>query len=71
MQRVTQNLVGGRALVTPMPRKKVPERHSDLCPSEKELPERHSGVFHHRNTPVYFYRKSAVLYGRPNILLSK
>jgi hypothetical protein len=26
---------------------------SGLRPSEKELPERHSGMFHHKNMPVY------------------
>jgi hypothetical protein len=32
-------------------KKKVPERRSGLCPSEKELPERRSGAFRHKNTP--------------------
>jgi hypothetical protein len=34
-----------------MPRKKVPEYHSGLHPSKKELLEQHSGAFHHKNTP--------------------
>lgn len=29
------------------------ERRSDLRPSETQLPERSSGVFHQRNTPSY------------------
>jgi hypothetical protein len=33
-------------------KKKVPERRSGLRPSEKELLERRSGVFRHKNTPV-------------------
>jgi hypothetical protein len=32
-------------------KKKVPERHSGLRPSEKELQERRSGAFRHKNTP--------------------
>jgi hypothetical protein len=36
--------------------KKVPECRSSLSPSEKELPEWSSGVFHHKNTPGYTYR---------------
>jgi hypothetical protein len=31
--------------------KKSPERRSGLHPSEKELPERRSGAFRHKNTP--------------------
>jgi hypothetical protein len=51
---VTQNSVReGEALVILMPEKKVPERRSGLCPSEKELLERHSGGFLHKNTPEY------------------
>jgi hypothetical protein len=34
-----------------MPGKKVPECHSGFHPSKKELPEQHSGAFHHKNTP--------------------
>jgi hypothetical protein len=34
-------------------KKKVPERHSGLRSSEKELPEWRSGTFHHKNTPAY------------------
>jgi hypothetical protein len=34
-----------------MPGKKVLERRSGLCPSEKELLEQHSGMSHHKNTP--------------------
>jgi hypothetical protein len=26
-----------------------------LCPPEKELPERRSGAFHHKNTPAQSY----------------
>jgi hypothetical protein len=33
-------------------KKKVPERRSDLLPSEKELLERLFGAFHYKNTPV-------------------
>jgi hypothetical protein len=33
-------------------KKKVPERCSGLRPSEKELPERRSGAFRHKNTPA-------------------
>jgi hypothetical protein len=33
--------------------KKVPERRSDLRPSEKELSERRSGAFRHKNTPGF------------------
>jgi hypothetical protein len=32
---------------------KVPERRSGLRPSEKALPERRSGAFRHKNTPVH------------------
>jgi hypothetical protein len=32
-------------------KKKVPERRSVLRPSEKELPERRSGAFRHKNAP--------------------
>jgi hypothetical protein len=32
-------------------KKKVPERRSGLRPSQKELPERLSGAFRHKNTP--------------------
>jgi hypothetical protein len=35
-----------------MPLKKVPDRRSDLRPSEKEVPERRPGAFRHKNTPV-------------------
>jgi hypothetical protein len=38
--KVIQNLVGEGGLVIPMPGKKVPERCSRLCPSEKKLPKR-------------------------------
>jgi hypothetical protein len=42
----------GTALVTPKPGKReVPEHCSGLHPSEKQLPEWHSGTFHHKNTP--------------------
>jgi hypothetical protein len=34
-----------------MPGKNVTERRSGLRPSEKELQERHSGAFRHKNTP--------------------
>jgi hypothetical protein len=34
-------------------KKKVTERRSGLRPSEKELPERRSGAFRHKNTPGY------------------
>jgi hypothetical protein len=33
----------------------VPERRSGLCPSEKQLLEQRSGVFHHKNTPDCVY----------------
>jgi hypothetical protein len=42
-------------------KKKVPERRSSLRPSEKELPERRSGAFRHKNTPVYFLLKKKVI----------
>jgi hypothetical protein len=32
---------------------KVSATPFDLRPSEKELPEQRSGVFHHKNTPQY------------------
>jgi hypothetical protein len=32
-------------------KKEVPELRSGLRPSEKELPERRSGAFRHKNTP--------------------
>jgi hypothetical protein len=35
--------------------KKVLEHHSGLHPSEKELMDRYSGVFHHKNTPQRNY----------------
>jgi hypothetical protein len=35
---------------------KVPECRSGQRPSEKELPERRSGVFHHQNTPSNYKR---------------
>jgi hypothetical protein len=35
-----------------MARKKIPERNFGLSPSEKELSERRSGAFHHKNTPA-------------------
>jgi hypothetical protein len=34
-----------------MPGKKVLERRSGMHPSEKELPEQCTGMFHHKNTP--------------------
>jgi hypothetical protein len=34
-------------------KKNVPELRSGLRPSEKELPERRSGAFRHKNTPEY------------------
>jgi hypothetical protein len=38
---VTQNLVGeGEVLIISMPGQEVPQHHSGLRPSEKELPER-------------------------------
>jgi hypothetical protein len=37
-----------------MPGKKVPERHSGLRP-EKELLERCSGEFRHKNIPAYTF----------------
>jgi hypothetical protein len=40
-------------LVILMPGKKVLECHSSLNPSEKELPEQRSGVFHHKSTTGY------------------
>jgi hypothetical protein len=36
-----------------MPGKKVPERYSGLCPSDKELQEQRSSVFRHKNTPGF------------------
>jgi hypothetical protein len=33
--------------------KKVPEHHSSLRPSEKELPDWCSSALHHKNTPAY------------------
>jgi hypothetical protein len=33
-------------------RKELPERRSGLRPSEKELSERRSGAFRHKNTPA-------------------
>jgi hypothetical protein len=33
--------------------KNVPEHHSGLCPSDKELPKSCSGAFRHKNTPEY------------------
>jgi hypothetical protein len=36
---------------------KVPERRSDLRLSEKELPERRSCAFRHKNTPDYTCRE--------------
>jgi hypothetical protein len=42
-----------------MPGEKVPECHSDLRPSKKEVPEWCSSLFCHRNTPgckSLFYR---------------
>jgi hypothetical protein len=35
-----------------MPVESVQEQRSSLHPSEKELPEKRSGIFHHKNTPV-------------------
>jgi hypothetical protein len=53
---VTQNSVEeGEVLVISMLGKKVPACRSGLRPSEKELPEWHSGTFHHKNTPGYCY----------------
>jgi hypothetical protein len=46
-------LVRGRVTCTKAREKKVPERHSSLCPSEKELPEWFAGMFSHKNTTVY------------------
>jgi hypothetical protein len=40
----------GEVLVIPMPEKSVPERRSHLRPSEKELPERRSCAFRHKNS---------------------
>jgi hypothetical protein len=34
-------------------KKMVLERHSGLCSSQKELPERRSGMFRHKNTPAF------------------
>jgi hypothetical protein len=41
--------------------KKVPERRSGLRPSEIELPERRSGAFRHKNTPIHTRKMPAVL----------
>jgi hypothetical protein len=38
-------------------KEKVPERRSGLRPSEKELPERRSGEFRHKNTPGFMSPK--------------
>jgi hypothetical protein len=43
-------------------KKKVPERRSSLRPSEKELPERRSGAFRHKNTPVHYSFHHSALY---------
>jgi hypothetical protein len=50
---VTQNLVGdGEVLVISDTRgKMLPECHSSLRHSERELPEWRSGAFCHKNTP--------------------
>jgi hypothetical protein len=51
---VTQNSVGEvEVLVILMPGKEALERCSGLHPSEKELPEHCSGVFHYKNTPWF------------------
>jgi hypothetical protein len=39
-------------------KKKVSERRSGLCPSEKEVPERRFGAFRHKNTPGLDYLSS-------------
>jgi hypothetical protein len=41
-----------------MPGRRVPERRSGLHPVEKELMERHSGTFFHKNTLVFKYTSS-------------
>jgi hypothetical protein len=41
---------GGCATYVNARKQKVSECHSDLSPSEKELPERHSSTFHYKNT---------------------
>jgi hypothetical protein len=35
-------------------KKKGPQRHSGLRPSKKEHPERRSGAYRHKNTPVLY-----------------
>jgi hypothetical protein len=50
--KVTQNSVRGVVLVIPMPKRKILKRHSALHPSEKELLEQRSSMFHHKNNPV-------------------
>jgi hypothetical protein len=52
---VNQNSVrGDRSSNTePMKKKKVPGRRSGLRSSKKELPERRSSAFCHKNTPGY------------------
>jgi hypothetical protein len=51
-------------LVIPMPgKKKVPECHSGLRPSEKELPQRRSGIFCHKNIPGHIYTHFSKILG--------
>jgi hypothetical protein len=50
---MTQKWVGERSVGYTNARENVPERRSDLCPSEKELLERRSGAFRHKNTTDY------------------
>jgi hypothetical protein len=51
MHRVTQNLVEGVGVSYTNARKKVVEGRSGLRPSEKELTERRTGAYHHKNIP--------------------
>jgi hypothetical protein len=61
MHRGTQNLVGEvGVLVIQMPGKMVPEYHSSLHPSEKELVDWRSSAFHYRATPGYMDSMSVV-----------
>jgi hypothetical protein len=55
--RVTQNLVveGEMLIISMLGKKKFLERHSNLRLSQKELRERHSSSFRHKNTPASTY----------------
>jgi hypothetical protein len=73
---VIQNSVGMGWAGYTNARKKVPERRSGLCSSEKELAGQHSGAFCHKNTPPYncgdyfgFYNKFQALFCKLNMII--